>query len=274
MADNYPLPDTLPNQPPLFNHKASVTFTPKNSNKKSARKKSKTRTNSVSCADASPATPTTTSRSQSTTPTSKNPITPTQNFGESISIKFARSTPSTPKKRKFQQGKVINNYYGLDFSKLNLKKVEKGVQTPKIGLDLQVKRNQRKSSAFQYYKKENVAREPGFYYAKLRDDFLELDRLFDALLETGSIMDDEFDVKNKLKETFNGAHYGSDQEFINNLLDPKSFEFISWTHFLANQDKNICSAKNLFEKIRNHDLTTKFREKFFGVDQIDAFLID
>lgn len=106
------------------------------------------------------------------------------------------------------------------------------------------------------------------------DDLDQLDILFEKLLETGSIMDDEIDVKTKLNHTFNFKYYKSDKEFIENLYKPSSFEFISWTHFLVNQDQSVCNAENFFLNIKEHDLTQKFREKFFNICPMDEFLRD
>lgn len=256
-------PDTLPNQPPtpMFNFKPQVNFTPKHS-KKNRQKSSKTTTPQNST-------------SKFITPQKMTPKTKTSSAKDlkTLSLAAIQSvSPSTPKKKKFKNHQIVNNFYNIEVNKPKM--VDKKNQTPAIGIDLSVRKNKQKSTGFQYYSQPNAAIDPSFYYKNLRNDIQTLNPIFDQLLNSGNIMDDDLDVKEKLHKIFNKQHFLSDEQFMGNLTDPRSFEFTVWSSFLVENDKELINQGNFFENLQNHKMTLAFREKYFDFSEIDEFLKD
>lgn len=237
-------PLTQPNQPPLFAFKPHITYTPKTSRPKKSKK------------------------TKNSTPKSTPVQTANQN---NITI-----SPSTPKKRKYHQHhhqKIINNFYGVDHNQT--KKVDKINQTPPLGQDLTIRKPKLKSTGFQYYSQGKAPIDPNFYFERFQDQTMNLNRIFEELLESDSIMDgkDDGEIIQKLQIIFNKKYFLDDRTFIRNLRNPLTFEFSVWTRFLLDQDRRLCESNDFFESLVNHRLILNFREKFFH-DDMDRFLTD
>lgn len=239
-----------PTPTPLFNFKPTISFTPRKTSDTPKRKKKY--------------------RSKSKNSTPKNSAKPqTEEKQIEPAAKKPQASPSTPKKRRYPT--VVNNFYGVEMKPFQ-KKVDGICQTLSLGLDLQVKHPEKKSSYFQYYEQKNAPIQPGFYFTKLNSNMEKLNESFLELMKSGNIMDDEKNGIETLRVIFNSNFYKNKTSFLQELKDPRSFEFLTWSHFLLSQDPELLESENFLIAVHNHKMTKTFTEKFFFKDFMDEFL--